>query len=90
MNINPINVNNQSFQAKIKFKPAKEDVLKLGLGTAGISSGIASMLAATAIEHPAVDNAVLSVVGFAPICTGASAISDTVDKIKENNKNICS
>lgn len=90
MNINPINVNNQSFQAKIKFKPAKKDVLKLGLGTAGISSGSASMLAATAIEHPAVDNAVLSVVGFVPICTGASAISDTVDEIKENNKNICS
>lgn len=86
MNINPINANNQTFQAKIKLKPAKKDILKMGLGTFGISAGVASMLGATAIENPMVDNYVLSVVGFAPMCAGSSAISDTIDKIKENKK----
>ena len=91
MNINSINSYNQSFQAKIKLKPAKKDILKLGLGTAEISLGLGSAAATTMID-PAGESGYGEAAFFTvvPLCMGSSTISNTIDELKENGKNICS
>ena len=88
MNINPINANNQTFQAKIKLKPAKKDILKMGLGTAETSLGFGAIAIANILDpaNKAGFNEGVVSAAIALSCIGASTIENAIEDAKENNR----